>query len=622
MKAQSTNGPDEPARNGGGNEGESFRLAGKGTRSDGRPRLTRVSEEFVAEIHLPADRPDPQAAGYSVRIAQFHQFPMEAFSQLAYALFQLAQLDDSGQVPEAALARTTLQRLTELTRFHGGLVARYATRDDAASGVGLDIVHREGLHDDPKWSHLRPVVEAVRTFGLTADRSVGSGADRVTIVGAPIEWDFPRSKSGKEWDRRVIGVLCLVGNQPVSTSDIDLTAVTAKVLAHNWHVLVEQRSRRAADEALRKENERLRRENVELRRRQAAPPVLIGSSPAIEACRQKLRQVAANAAPVLLLGESGTGKDIAAQIVHESSGREGPFVAVNCAAFAEQLIGSELFGHVRGAFTGATDNRQGRFAAANGGTLFLDEIGDMPLNIQAKLLRAVEQGLITPVGADHEIEVDVRLIAATNRDLRKMVSEQEFREDLWYRINILQVDMPPLRERKEDIPELVEHFVDRYIPTVVEPKLRFSDDAIARLQDYDWPGNVRELNGVVYRLITLLPPGTSVVDARHVDACGNLARLDGSLPGVDAVVRRHFEWADAETSVEELRESRDRALAMLELEFATQAMRAANQVKTRAARLCGLSSHAAFQRKISGLFTRFPDMRSLFADLSRHYPPK
>jgi DNA-binding NtrC family response regulator len=213
-----------------------------------------------------------------------------------------------------------------------------------------------------------------------------------------------------------------------------------------------------------------------------------------------VRRVAQSQWPVLVVGETGTGKQLVSQLVHLlSSRRDAPFIVVNCAAIPENLFESELFGHVKGAFTGASNNRRGRFELAHKGTLMLDEIGEIPLFLQPKLLRALQEGKISRVGSEEENDVDVRLIAATNRNLKKMVEEGQFREDLFYRVRVLEVEIPPLRHRREEIHTFLNFFLDRY----AAGPLRFSPEAVDKLIKYPFPGNVRELEHVVQRTVTL-----------------------------------------------------------------------------------------------------------------------
>ena len=217
-----------------------------------------------------------------------------------------------------------------------------------------------------------------------------------------------------------------------------------------------------------------------------------------------IRRVAESPWPVLIFGETGTGKELAAHLIHLLSPRDASlFIEVNCAAIPENLFESELFGHVKGAFTGALGNRRGRFELASGGTLLLDEIGEMPLPLQPKLLRALQDGKISRVGSEEDIRVDVRLVTSTNRDLKNMIDMGQFREDLYYRIKVFEIEIPPLRRRREDIPPLVNFFLDRYAPA----DLRFTPEALNLLIKYPFPGNVRELEHIVQRTATLVRGG-------------------------------------------------------------------------------------------------------------------
>ena len=255
------------------------------------------------------------------------------------------------------------------------------------------------------------------------------------------------------------------------------------------------------------EHSRLGVENRELRRQfseENASTEILGRSPAITSMLSMIRTVAPTEATVLITGESGTGKELVARALHAQSLRKDePLVTVNCAALAETLLESELFGHEKGAFTGADKRREGRFKQADRGTHFLDEIGEMPIGVQAKLLRALQQGEIQRVGSDKSEHVDVRVIAATNRDLRKEVEERRFREDLYFRLNVISLEVPPLRQRKEDIPLLAAHFLSHYAERNHKNVKGFSAQCMDMLLHYDWPGNVRELQNAVERAVIL-----------------------------------------------------------------------------------------------------------------------
>jgi DNA-binding NtrC family response regulator len=230
----------------------------------------------------------------------------------------------------------------------------------------------------------------------------------------------------------------------------------------------------------------------------------VGGSPSTQRLLERARQVARADADILLEAESGTGKELLARLIHRASPRsQRPFVAVNCAGFPETLLESELFGHVRGAFTGAMNFKAGKFELANGGTLLLDEIGEMPLSLQPKLLRVLQEREIDRLGDTRPVHVDVRVIATTNRSLAGLVGEGKFRADLFFRLNVIPLSLPPLREHREDIPELVEYFVHKYGPASRSHAVQFSPQLLERLQAYDWPGNVRELENCVHRALVL-----------------------------------------------------------------------------------------------------------------------
>lgn len=231
---------------------------------------------------------------------------------------------------------------------------------------------------------------------------------------------------------------------------------------------------------------------------------IIGESKMMKDVFAKIQRAAPVDSTVLVLGESGTGKELVAQALHHNSLRKkGPFVAVNCAAVPATLVESELFGHVRGAFTGATDRRMGRFEQSDGGTLFIDEIGDFEIGLQAKLLRVLETLTVTPVGGHEDRKVDVRVVAATSRDIRKMVDEGTFREDLYYRLNVVNITLPPLRERPDDIPLLVDHFLREISEQKHTPPKRIAPEVMRRFQQYRWQGNVRELRNMLESMMVL-----------------------------------------------------------------------------------------------------------------------
>ena len=250
---------------------------------------------------------------------------------------------------------------------------------------------------------------------------------------------------------------------------------------------------------------------------------IVRRSASMQQATRTVKQVAMSDVPVLLRGETGAGKELIARTIHERSRRrEGPFVAVNCGGFTQDLFGSELFGHKRGAFTGAHVDRPGRFAVAEKGTLFLDEVGEIPLKNQVELLRALENREFQPLGDTKVHKADVRVIAATNRHLETAVSEGEFREDLFYRLNVVPIDVPPLRERREDIPLLVETFFDEACRAYDQPRKKACKEAVDLFVSYHWPGNVRELRNVIQRLVITCPE--TIIEPQHLrEALGDAA---------------------------------------------------------------------------------------------------
>jgi DNA-binding NtrC family response regulator len=297
---------------------------------------------------------------------------------------------------------------------------------------------------------------------------------------------------------------------------------------------------------------------------------IVGRSRAVEELLRKTELVARSKSTVLITGETGTGKELVARAIHaRSAQREMPLIKVNCAAIPEALLESELFGHVKGAFTGATASRRGRFALADGGTIFLDEIGTLALPVQAKLLRVLQEREFEPVGAERTESVDVRVIAATNRDLRAMVAEGRFQEDLFYRLSVIPIALPPLRERPEDIPLLVEHFLRKHASRVGRRIDSIEPLALERLSAYRWPGNVRELENAIERAVVLA--AGPVVDAASISMVEPPA---GGATGVLPSVRLHenVEWAEKES--------------------ARRALRQAGGVKKDAAELLGISQRA------------------------------
>jgi DNA-binding NtrC family response regulator len=283
------------------------------------------------------------------------------------------------------------------------------------------------------------------------------------------------------------------------------------------------------------ETEQLRRETRQLRSRvrdRVAPSNIIGVAPPMQRVFEVIDQVAPSKATVLITGESGTGKELVANAIHQRSPRaNGPFVKLHCAALAESLLESELFGHEKGSFTGAMARKDGRFSLADGGTLFLDEIGEISQAIQVKLLRFLQEHEFERVGGTQTIKVDVRIIAATNRNLREEVAKGRFREDLYYRLNVVSLEMPALRERRGDIPTLTKFFLDKFAAANGK-QLELAPEALDLLASYDWPGNVRELENAVERAVVLAASGTNI-DARHLPP--TVRPVGGGVPGMPAI---------------------------------------------------------------------------------------
>jgi len=305
----------------------------------------------------------------------------------------------------------------------------------------------------------------------------------------------------------------------------------------------------------------LRRENAELRRaveERLGFRNLVGKSAVMQQLYDLLERVSAISSPVLVTGESGTGKELVARALHHGGPRaKAPFVAINCAAITETLLESELFGHQRGAFTGATEAKKGLFVEADGGTLFLDEIGELPLPLQAKLLRVLESSMVRPVGGA-ERKVDVRVVAATNRDLARAVADKRFREDLYYRLHVIPVHLPPLRARREDIPLLVERFAARfYEQHPGEPVREITSEVMRRLMDLPWPGNVRELKNAVERLLVL--GRGKRIDLRDLAAAlpeplpEAMAGIASEIVPLRVLTRRYVEWVLQQTGGNKLR---------------------------------------------------------------------
>jgi two-component system, NtrC family, response regulator PilR len=343
------------------------------------------------------------------------------------------------------------------------------------------------------------------------------------------------------------------------------------------HELVDQlrRAVREVSESLKWKREAgyLRREL----RRLTGLDNIIGQSPKMRAIFDLIQTVAPQTSRVLITGESGTGKELVARAIHENSLRaQAPFITINCGAFPETLLESELFGYMKGAFTGANENRQGLFQAAHGGTLFMDEIGNMSLTMQVKLYRVLQEGKVRPIGSTEESDVDVRIIAATNKDFEKEIAEGRFREDLYYRLSVIPIQLPPLRERREDIPLLARHFLETFRKVMEKPVESISPEAMRRLESYDWPGNVRELENTMERAVALETSGEvslRVLPDRIAGYSGSTA-----LAGPANALPFPLEGVDFEKEI-----------AQAERHYLQAALERANGVRTQAADLLKIS---------------------------------
>jgi two-component system, NtrC family, response regulator PilR len=326
------------------------------------------------------------------------------------------------------------------------------------------------------------------------------------------------------------------------------------------------------------ERQDLVRANAELRQKVAGRyrlASLLGKSPAMQRVFELIRKIAPTKTNVLLTGESGTGKELAARALHYEGPRaQKPFIAVNCGAIPETLLESELFGHVKGAFTGAAGAKQGLFEAADEGTLFLDEIAELPLQLQVKLLRALQERKIKPVGGVEEKPVDVRVVAATNRDLDAEVASGAFRQDLYYRLNVIQIHLPPLRQRRDDIPLLVDHFLKRFAAELRKRMTGVAPDAMNALVAYDFPGNVREIENLMERAVTL-ETGTMITRA-------SLPELSRATPPIGAPEGEQVVLPPDGVDL-------DRILADYEREIVLKALKQAGGVRKEAARLLGVT---------------------------------
>lgn len=326
------------------------------------------------------------------------------------------------------------------------------------------------------------------------------------------------------------------------------------------------------------ENHKLVRENIFLRDEFSSKlglPNIVGKSPPLVAVAEQIQKAAPARTTILLLGESGTGKELFARAIHHLSGRKAyPFVPINCAAIPRDLLESELFGFEKGAFTGAEARKIGKFELADKGTVFLDEIGELDRGVQAKLLRAIQEGEIERIGSAKAIKIDVRVIAATNKDLEQALADGSFREDLYYRLNVFPIKIPPLRERREDVPLLAEHFINRFCAETNAQAKRISDEALKLLQDYQWKGNVRELENTMERAVILCEGNTITPEhlALRAVAAGNgtsYIPMEGTLDEVAREALKTFESRRILKALEETGGNKSKAAQILSVSYKT-----------------------------------------------------
>jgi len=297
------------------------------------------------------------------------------------------------------------------------------------------------------------------------------------------------------------------------------------------------------------------------------------------------KKVAPSSSTVLILGESGTGKEVLAKYIHFCSKRKGPFVTINCAAIPEELLEAELFGYEKGAFTGAIKSKPGKFEIANKGTLFLDEIGDLSLKLQAKLLRVIQEKQVERLGSDHSIKVDVRILAATNKDLEKEVQEGRFREDLFFRLNVIPIKLPPLRERKEDIPLLTQFFLKRICEREGIEEKKFTSQAIKALLNYPWPGNIRELENFVERVVILSENNIIGIEDLSLSTLSSKLQIRESLTEDKDMLIKYLSLPQISEDGIEL----NKLLKEIEVYYLKKALELSKGVKTKAAKLLGLN---------------------------------
>ena len=482
---------------------------------------------------------------------------LDAVAQIAERAFGIdaAAVDHARQIADHAAEAAFALTQGERRAHQRGDVSDEAMPEDGPVAQALGVC----AHFDPDQS-LAWIFDAVarsttaqsdyRAFDrgseIGAVRVIHGGKGNIRVFDQLIRADsvqFACTFTGiKEAVAAVAGALQLVNHARQQAGDFLATFEQATAGASDFIMKPFRLDQMMASIETCLAQQQVQRENIVLKRQvdQLYDSGMIGNCDTMRSVCDVIKQVAPMPTTVLIEGESGTGKELAARALHHWSRRKGSFVPVNCGAISEELMESEFFGHTKGAFTGAQKTREGLFTYANGGTLFLDEIGEMPLSMQVHLLRVLEERVIRPVGSNREIPIDVRIIAATNKDLLKQVEKKAFREDLFYRLNVVNVLMPPLRERSDDIPALASHFSNTLASELGVSELAFSADDLFNLRAYGWPGNIRELKNIIERCLLLgKKPGHCIAgQAMHN---GNQATiLTENNHRLDEVEKRHI----------------------------------------------------------------------------------
>lgn len=444
--------------------------------------------------------------------------PADAGSSIGRQAWQLCRLAFTlaSQTTFAAAARLALDGLFENTQVSAGAIWLVRSSDKGQTPE-LDLV---ASRSDQQQTYRRisnylartvtDSGEAILAQDIADDSNIGLRDSKgeilaQSVICAPLRVT-PNSGAGPVQVRGLIHLYTTEADQVLSAQDLDFTLAVADNLSLSYKSLSRQQKMSEVISVT-------RREVTQLRERLGTESEIVGSGPAMQLVHQQVAQVAPTNATVLVRGESGVGKELVARAIHFGSQRnKGPFICMNCAALSESLLESELFGHEKGAFTGATEKKLGKFETADGGTLMLDEIGEMSATVQAKFLRVLEGHPFERVGGSKPIKVNVRVIAATNRDLEQAVQQGTFRKDLYFRLKVVEIDVPALRKRREDVAEIAEYFLHKFCTELGKRNKRFTKAAMERMTHYRWPGNVRELKNVIERAVVLSTRDTIDID--------------------------------------------------------------------------------------------------------------